>query len=81
MKKFFLLIVGLFQVAILFATNAKYKCDDYYLNITYNEVITPGDAIFARLAITTPKNHKMAKADERKATLQLLKDKKVVDII
>ena len=80
MKKFFLLIAGLFQIAFLFATNAKYQCDDYYLNITYNEVITPGDAIFARLAITTPKNHKKVKGEnERKATLQLLQDKKVIE--
>lgn len=79
MKKFVLTLFCLFQLTVLFAENAKYQCDDYSLNLTYNEVITPGDAIFVRMTVTTPKNHKKTKDIEQKATLQMLSDKKVIE--
>lgn len=80
MKKIILFIAVLFETLCLFAATAKYQAQDYSLNVTYNDIITPGDAVFVRMQITTSKNHKMAKADERRATLQLIQDgKKIVE--
>lgn len=79
MKKLLVFTAILLQSICLFAATAKYQASDYMLNVSYTDEIVPGDAVFVRMVITTPKNHKMAKADERKATLQLLKDKKVVE--
>ena len=63
-----------------FAATAKYQSETYSLNVTYNDVITPGDAIFARMTVMVPKNHKKGKNEsERRATLQLLQDKKVIE--
>lgn len=80
MKKLTLILLFIFQISIVFATNAKYHCEEYTLNINYNDTITPGDAIFARLSISFPKNHKKNKLEtDKKATLQLLQDKKVIE--
>ena len=80
MKKTLIALLCLFQFAFIFAENAKYESENYNLNLRYNEVITPGDAIFVRMNITVPKNHKKSKTEpEKKATLQLLQDKKVIE--
>ena len=83
MKKILLSLFCLFQFISLFAVNAKYKSENYSLNLSYNDVITPGDAIFVRLNVTLPKNHKKTKDKdkeiEQKATLQMLSDKKVIE--
>ncbi len=80
MKKTLLALFCLFQFSFIFAVNAKYESEDYNLNLDYNDVITPGDAIFVRMTITQQKNHKKAKSEsEKKATLQLLQDKKVIE--
>lgn len=80
MKKFFVSILILLQVTLLFSATAKYQSEEYNIFVTYNEVITPGDAIFVRMSINVPKTHKKAKIDtEKKATLQLLQDKKVIE--
>ena len=80
MKKIILSALLILNAIALCAETAKYQSENYTLNITYNEVITPGDAVFVRMSLTQPKNHKKAKADsERKATLQLLQDKKVIE--
>lgn len=80
MKKTLALIIAFLQFTSIFALSAKYQAEDYTINVNYTDYITPGDAVFVRMIITTPKSHKMAKADERKATLQLLQDnKKVVE--
>ena len=79
MKKLLILFIFL-NFGLLFAATAKYESENYNLNLIYNDVITPGDAIFVRMNITTPKNHKKSKNDpEKKATLQLLQDKKVIE--
>lgn len=79
MKKF-LAILLLLNFGLLFAASAKYESENYNLNIKYNDVITPGDAIFVRMNITLPKNHKKSKTEpEKKATLQMLQDKKVIE--
>lgn len=78
MKKFILSLFCIFQIFSVFAVNAKYQSSDYNLYVTYNDEITPGDAVFVRMTITSPKNHKKDKA-EKKATLQMLQDKKVLE--
>lgn len=62
-----------------FAATAKYQANEYTLVVNYTDEIVPGNAAFVRMAISTSKNHKMAKVDERRATLQLIQDKKVVE--
>ena len=80
MKKFLLAIFCLLQLTFVFAKSAKFESEDYNLSLNYNDVITPGDAIFVRMNITVPKNHKKTKNEpEKKATLQLLQDKKVIE--
>lgn len=80
MKKILLTLLCLLQLNLIFAANAKYESENYNLNLTYNDVITPGDAIFVRMNITTPKTHKKSKNEpEKKATLQLIQDKKVIE--
>lgn len=80
MKKILLTLLCLLQLNLIFAANAKYESENYNLNLTYNDVITPGDAIFVRMNITIPKTHKKSKNEpEKKATLQLLQDKKVIE--
>lgn len=80
MKKLLLTILCLFNFSFIFAANAKYLSEDYNLYVSYNDIITPGDAIFVRMKITYSKNHKKNKNEtEKKATLQLLKDKKIIE--
>ena len=80
MKKQIITVLILLNFGLLFAASAKYESVNYNLNLHYNDVITPGDAIFVRMNISVPKNHKKAKSDsERKATLQMLQDKKVIE--
>ncbi len=80
MKKIVLILICFLQLNLIFAASAKYESENYNLNIRYNDVITPGDAIFVRMNISLPKNHKKAKGEpEKKATLQLLQDKKVIE--
>ena len=80
MKKLLITIFALLNFGLLFAATAKYESENYNLNLNYNDVITPGDAIFVRMNITVPKTHKKSKNEpEKKATLQLLQDKKVIE--
>ena len=79
MKKLLLTTLCLLQIFTLFAATAKYQSQDYDLSIHYNDVITPGDAIFARMTVILPKNHKKSKDFTQKATLQMLSDKKVIE--
>ncbi len=80
MKKLIITIFILLNFGLIFAASAKYESENYNLNLSYNNVITPGDAIFVRMSVTIPKNHKKAKNEpEKKATLQLLQDKKVIE--
>jgi len=80
MKKILLTLLCLLQFNLIFSATAKYESENYNLNLEYNDVITPGDAIFVRMNITVPKNHKKSKNEpEKKATLQLLQDKKILE--
>lgn len=80
MKKFLLSILFVLQFSLIFAATAKFQSEEYSIFLNYNDIITQGDAIFVRMNITTPKNHKKTKTEsEKKATLQLLQDKKVIE--
>ena len=80
MKKLLLTLFCVLQINLIFAANAKYDSENYNLSLEYNDVITPGDAIFVRMNITVPKTHKKNKNEpEKKATLQLLQDKKILE--
>lgn len=80
MKKILLSILFILQFSLTFAATAKYVSEEYSIFLNYNDVITQGDAIFVRMNITIPKNHKKTKSDsDKKATLQLLQDKKVIE--
>jgi len=83
MKKILKLIIAsllLLQFSELFAITAKYQTESYTLNVNYNEILIPGDAIFVRLSLTPQKSHKKNKIEpERNASLQLLQDKKIIE--
>ena len=82
MKKVFLLTLCLLQAVLLFGATkpAKYESEDYKLYLQYNDTVIPGDAIFVRMTVETPKSLKLPKEDlEKKASLQLLRDKKVIE--
>lgn len=80
MKKYLLLSVLLFCFSSLFAVSAKYTDDNYIIEVEYNNIVVPGDAVFARMTVTYPKNHKKNKNDsEKKAALQFYQDKKMIE--
>ena len=76
-----LIILALFaQISLCFAKTAFFQSENYNLTVTYNETIVPGDAVFVRMSVTLPKNHKKARNDsEKKGALQLYQDKKVIE--
>ena len=61
MKKIFKILLTaavfftLFQT-FTFAEAAVYQTETYILNVSYNETLVPGDAIFVRLTVSIPKN-------------------------
>lgn len=81
MKKVLLLTLCLLQSVLLFGATrtAKFQSEEYNIHLTYNDTMIPGDAVFVRMTVTTPKSLKMPKEDlEKLATIQILLDKKVV---
>lgn len=81
MKKFnriFAFLVLFLTSASLFAVNAKYESELYTLNVSYNDKVVPGDAIFVKLRISTPKK-KARLETEKKASLVLIQDKKAIE--
>jgi hypothetical protein len=79
-KKLFIALVLLTQISLCFAKTAFFQSENYNLTVTYNETIVPGDAVFVRMSVTLPKNHKKTKNDsEKKGALQLYQDKKVIE--
>ena len=76
-----LIVLALFaQISLCFAKTAFFQSENYNLTVTYNETIVPGDAVFVRMSVTLPKNHKKARNDsEKKGALQLYQDKKVIE--
>ena len=87
-KKLFLAAALLFSFATgLQAENALYQTENYILNVSYNETLVPGDAVFVRLTVSLPKNaipksHKKNEKyvePERKATMRLYQGSKVIE--
>lgn len=79
-KKILLALAVFAQISFCFGKTAFFSSENYNLTVTYNEVLVPGDAIFVRMAVTLPKNHKKTKNDsEKKGALQLYQDKKVIE--
>ena len=81
MKKLLLTIFCVLHIFTVFAASAKYNSEDYNLNLDYNDEIVPGDAVFVRMTVSIPKNHKKSKTNDidQKATLQLLSEQKVIE--
>lgn len=78
-KKIFLALL-LLQITSLYAqeikqnvSQAKYQEEDCNINIIYNDSLVPGDAIFVRMMIQTPKTHKKDKPVEKQAKMQLFR--------
>ena len=81
MKKILFVLVLLIQAGLCFAKTAKYQSENYSLSVTYNDTIVPGDAVFIRMSITVPKNHKKTKNDtDKKGVAQLYKDKSSIEV-
>ena len=79
-KKLFIALLLITQISLCFAKTAFFQSENYNLTVTYNETIVPGDAVFVRMSVTLPKNHKKTKNDsEKKGALQLYQDKKVIE--
>ena len=80
MKKLITAILVLLQFTLCFAKTAVFHSENYSLTVTYNDTIVPGDAVFVRMSITTPKTHKKSKVEqEKRGALQLYQDKKVIE--
>ena len=79
-KKIIIALAAFIQISFCFAKTAVFQSENYHLTVTYNEEIVPGDAVFVRMTVTLPKNHKKAKNDsEKKGALQLYLDKKIIE--
>lgn len=80
MKNFFFII--LFLISVTFDISAKsimFQSENYYGTVAYNDSVTAGDAIFARMNIKLLKNNKKKSVSEPEAVLQLLKNDKKVE--
>lgn len=79
-KKLLTAAILLLSSSFIFAASAVFTTDNYNLNISYNDIIIAGDAIFVRLNIVPSKNLKKIKQElEVKAVLQLYQDKKSIE--
>ena len=79
LKKITAALLILANAGFIFAATAKYQAENYTLNVNYNDIIVPGDAIFVRMLIQTPKHKKNKTEFEKKAELRLYKDKKIIE--
>lgn len=84
--KLFFVFTLLLSVSTVFAQNrhvvertintAKYQEDDFNIFVVYNDSVVPGDAIFVRMLIQTPKSHKKDKPAEKTAIMRLYRETK-----
>ena len=80
LKKFSIAALILVQAGLCFAKQAVFQSENYNLSVEYNDVLVPGDAVFVRMEITLPKNHKKNKNEtEKRGALVLYHDKKVIE--
>ncbi len=81
MKKIYksiLILSFLLFTSQIFAKTANYQSELYTINVNYNEKIVPGDAIFVKMKISSPK--KKSKTEiQKKASLVLIQNKKAIE--
>ncbi len=77
--KLFFILSTLFLSVNLFAETALYQEEDCTVHIIYNDILTPGNPIFVRIRIETPKNIKTSTEFEKNAVLRLLKNEKSIE--
>ena len=83
MKKFFKLF-ALFLILgncfSLWGLTANYTDEDVRIDLIYTDTLVPGDAIFVRMTIQTPKSNKRSKdTTEKNALLKLYQGKKNIE--
>lgn len=79
-KKIILALAAFVQLSFCFGKTAFFTSENYNLTVTYNDTLVPGDAVFVRMTVTLPKNHKKTKSDsDKRGVLQLYQDKKVIE--
>lgn len=75
-----IILALLINVFCLNANEAKYESENLNLYVSYNDEIIPGDAIFVKMIIQTPKNHKKIKFhNDKKAELTLSLNNKIIE--
>lgn len=82
MKKFFTIVTLLLitQFTTLFALTANYQDEDVRIDLIYTDTMVPGDALFVRMKVTTPKSVKKSKDTSTKtAMMKLYQGTKVIE--
>lgn len=74
-----LLILSACISSNLFAKTAKYQTENLNIHLNYNDTIIPGDAVFVRMTIATPKHKKIKGEPDKKAALELYRNDKKAD--
>lgn len=78
--KVFITLLILLQCNNIFAetATAKHQEEDCNIYLIYNDTVIPGDAIFVRMTIQTPKSHKKNNNSTKNATLKLYQNNKEI---
>ncbi len=83
MNKLFKILCVIFILSIpssLFGLTANYQDEDVRIDLIYTDTLFPGDAIFVRMTIQTPKSNKRSKdTTEKSAVLKLFQGKKLIE--
>lgn len=83
MKRLFKILavfIVLGQAFSLSALTANYQDEDVRIDLIYTDTLIPGDAIFVRMTVQTPKSNKRSKdTTDKTAVMKLYKDKKVIE--
>lgn len=82
MKKFLstLFILLCVQFSSIFALTANYQDEDVNISLIYTDTLIPGDAIFVRMTVQTPKSVKRSKdTSEKSAVLKLYQGTKNIE--
>lgn len=74
-----LIALLLIQTSTVFAATANYQEEDYNIHVIYNDIVVPGDAIFVRMTIQTPKNHRKSSESEKSAVLKFYQKQKAIE--
>lgn len=77
-KSSILILSFLLFTSQIFAKTANYQSELYTINVNYNEKVVPGDAIFVKMKISSPKK-KSKTETQKKASLILIQNKKTIE--